>query len=241
MKEQNIFKLYELLSSYYGIQNWWPVSNKSNKIEYKRLKKLTGHQKLEICIGAILAQNTNWKNAELAILRLLENEFIDTKKLSFIDKKDLASLIRSSGYFNQKAERIKNFCNFLMKNYDGDINKFLSLPLQELRDKLLSLKGIGKETADSIILYAANKPIFVVDAYTKRVLERFLRVSFNDYDEYRNYIENHIEKEVFLFKEYHALIVVHCKEFCKKKPLCRDCFLSKSCFYVNSKNNKIIN
>jgi len=176
----------------------------------------------------ILTQNTNWKNVEKAIINLNKNKLININKIIKINKKKLALIIRSSGYHNQKAKKLKNFCQFLLKNYNGRINDFFSDDIDKLRNELLSVKGIGPETADSIILYSTKKPIFVIDAYTKRI---FNRIGYKEetYDEFQGLFMGNLEHDEKLFNEYHALIVEHGKNVCKTKPLCKECFLKPNC------------
>ena len=174
--------IYNTLLKAYGNQNWWPVTLDNETIpEYHKNIKLTEKQKLEICFGAILTQNTNWKNVEKAIIQLNKNNLININKIIRVNNKKLAEIIKSSGYHNQKAIKLKNFCLFLMNNYNRNIEKLFSNSITKLRSELLSVNGIGPETADSIILYAAKKPIFVIDAYTKRIMNR-IGFKENSYD-----------------------------------------------------------
>ena len=149
-------------------------------------------QKLEIIFGAILTQNTSWKNVEKAIINLNKHNLIDVKKTIKIDNKKLAHIIKSSGYHNQKAKKLKNFSGFLLKNYNGNLKELFGNDIGKLRHELLSVNGIGPETADSIILYAAKKPIFVIDAYTKRIMNR---IGFKEesYDELQEMFMDNLE------------------------------------------------
>src|SRR3989338_8198434 len=203
--------IYRNLYSHFGPQNWWPVTSEKDT-----------KQKLEVCFGAILTQNTNWKNVEKAIAQLNKNNLINTKRIIDISNKKLALIIRSSGYHNQKAKKLKNFCYFLLKSYNGKLGLLFKKDIEELRKQLLSVNGIGPETADSIILYAAKKPIFVVDAYTKRI---FSRIGYKEktYDEFQKLFMSSLPNSERLFNEYHALIVQLCKNICKNKPLCHKC------------------
>jgi endonuclease-3 related protein len=214
--------IYKKLLASYGKQGWWPVTNTSKE-----------KKQLEIIIGAILTQNTSWKNVEKAIIKLNKNKLIDIDKILKINNKKLAEIIKSSGYYNQKAERLRIICKFLKEN---PIKQLERLSSKELREKLLNIKGIGKETADSIILYAFNKKSFVVDAYTKRIFNRTGKIKTKDYDEIKNIFEKQIKK-INEQKEYHALIVEHAKNYCKKKPLCKECFL-KDCKRIISPSNQ---
>ena len=230
-----IKKIYDILLKNYGPQKWWPVTSESEITPRYSGGPKTGKQQLEVIFGAILTQNTSWKNVEKAIINLNKNNLIDIKKIIEIENKKLANIIKSSGYHNQKAERLKIFSEFLLKNYNGNLKKLFEKNIDELRKELLEIKGIGPETADSIILYSAQKPIFVIDAYTKRI---FSRIGFKEktYDEFQNAFHKNLAKDVNLFNEYHALIVEHGKNICKKKPLCSECVISEIC----QSNNKLI-
>lgn len=223
--------LYNKLFSHFGCQHWWPVSDSGLMASYKKRKKLSENQKLEIALGAILAQNTSWKNVQKAVLELKKAEMLSLEKIAKASKPRLAKLIRSSGYFNQKADYLKVFCSNILTNYKS-LNSFYKKPLPELRTELLSLKGIGKETADSILLYSAQKPIFMIDLYTQRILERVYGKEF-DYDSAQQFFESNLSKNVELFNEFHALLVRFAQEFCRKKPLCGNCFLKKECIKFN--------
>ena len=183
----DIHEFYNKLLKQYGKQNWWPIYGNNN-------------QKLEICIGAILTQNTSWKNVEKVIKILNERNLINKEKLTKIPTTKLASLIKSSGYYNQKARKIKEFIKFLNSNK------------QVTRENLLKIWGIGKETADSILLYAYNKPYFVIDNYTKKIFSK-LNYCKKDisYDELQELIINNLPKDVNLYKEFHALLVEYGK------------------------------
>lgn len=227
-------QIYNKLHSHFGPQHWWPVTPK-NKFhpEYSG-----GHrsekQQLEVCFGSILAQNTNWKNAEKAVIELNKNNLIDTNKITKINIKKLAKIIKSSGYHNQKAKKLKNFCEFLLKNYNGRLDLLFKNDIAELRTQLLSVNGIGHETADSIILYAAKKPIFVIDAYTKKIVNR-LGYKEETYNELQKLFMQALPNSEKLFNEYHALLVELGKNICKKEPLCGNCPINEHCGYYKSK------
>lgn len=204
--------LYKKLYSHFGPQHWWPAKSK-----------------FEVCVGAILTQNTAWQNVEKAIENLKKERALSIKKIVEMNNKKLAKLIKPSGYYNQKAKKLKFFCKYLLDNYKGDLNKFFNKPISELRAELLSLHGIGNETADSIILYAAEKPVFVVDAYTTRFLGRFYAKAGLGYVEVQQFFESQLPKDALLFNEFHALLVEFGKNYCKKNPECRECFLQSSC------------
>ena len=225
----NLIIFYKNLYSHFGPQNWWPVTIEGDESpKYHKNIKLTEKQRLEICFGAILTQSTSWKNAEKAIIELNKKNLIDAYKVLKIKKQKLAQIIKSSGYNNQKAKKLKNFCQFLSKKYEGRLQKFFQSGIAKLRQELLSVNGIGPETADSIILYAAKKPIFVVDAYTRRI---FSRMGFmeEDYDGLQSLFHENLPESEKLFNEYHALIVKLGKSTCKKVPLCMKCPLKRHC------------
>lgn len=205
--------IYQKLYSLFGSQHWWPADTH-----------------FEVMVGAILTQNTNWQNAEKAITNLKKHKLLQPHKLYKLSHRRLASLIRPAGYYNIKAKRLKNFLKFFIKYYNGNVKKILRQATPSLRQQLLSVNGIGPETADSILLYALKRPIFVVDAYTKRIL---LRHHFTGedagYDKIQNLFMKNLKSGVKLFNEYHALLVKLGKEFClKNKPKCDICPLKKS-------------
>ena len=207
MSSQQLMNIYRRLYDRYGPQGWWP-----------------GDGPFETIIGAILTQNTNWKNVEKAITNLAENDCLSPEKLRNLDVETLAGLIRPAGYFNQKAQRLKGFIDWLFEKHDGSIENLAALPTSTLREQLLSLKGIGPETADSICLYAFDKPLFVVDTYTARIFGRhgFLEPGCG-YQEIQELFHAGLEHDIALFNEYHALIVQLGKEHCKRKPICKGC------------------
>ena len=185
----------------------------------------------------ILTKNISWKNVDKTFNNLIKNNLIDVIKIIDIDTKRLAEIIMPSGYHNQKAKKLKNFCNFLVRNYNGNLNDLFMIGKLKLRNELLSVNGIGPETADSIILYAAKKPIFVIDAYTKRILNR---IGYKDakYEELQNLFMKYLPNNEKLFNEYHALLVELGKNICKKEPLCERCPLNASCSYYEDVYSK---
>lgn len=240
-KMQNkIQDLYHLLMEHYGSQGWWPLLRLSHtKINPTLRGRYTGYHPndyiipdqpqdaLEIMLGAILTQNTSWINAEKALFNLESNSMFSLEKLHKILEGDLAAMIKSSGYYNQKAKKIQNLVTFLMKNPISTLNQ---INIIDLRTKLLSVKGIGLETADSIILYAFKKPIFVIDAYTKRLLGRLGIIKQSEsYDHFQLIFHDSLKHETPIFNEYHALIVQHCAHVCTAKPKCENCFLNGKC------------
>lgn len=204
---KNLLKIFKKLFSFYGPQYWWP-----------------GDSPFEIAVGAILTQNTNWGNVEKAIKNLKDAKVLSAKALYELPVQKLASLIRPAGYFNIKAKRLKSFIEFLVNDYSGSMKMMGKEDTESLRRKLLSINGIGPETADSILLYALDKPVFVVDAYTRRVLSRHGILDYNaPYDEYQRLFHQELDEDVPLFNEFHALFVRVGKDFCRPKPECDGC------------------
>ncbi|MBI2542428.1 endonuclease III domain-containing protein [Candidatus Woesearchaeota archaeon] len=229
-----ILVMYNRLLSHLGPKLWWPVTEKGKfHPEYSGGPK-NKKQKLEVCFGAILTQNTSWKNAEKAITGLSKNDLIDVKKIIKIKNEKLAQIIKSSGYHNQKAKKLKNFCDFLLKNHNGRLDLLFKNDVAEIRRQLLSVSGIGPETADSIILYAAKRPVFVIDAYTKRIMSRIGHKE-RTYEELQELFMQGLPNSEKLFNEHHALLVELGKNTCKKEPLCRECPISKNCNHFNNK------
>lgn len=209
--KKKLLKLYDRLYKSFGPQHWWPARTK-----------------FEIIVGAILTQNTAWPNVEKAITNLARERLLAPASLRDAKKKRLAYLIKPSGYYRIKADRLKIFANFLFERYDGNLKKMFSQDTQSLRQELLKVKGLGKETADSILLYAGKKPIFVVDAYTKRVLSRHNIISDgNNYDSIQRLFMDNLPPDPSLFGEYHALLVKLAKDICKKIPKCDLCPVRK--------------
>jgi endonuclease-3 related protein len=202
-----LLKLYKVLYEAFGPQHWWPARTK-----------------FEIIVGAILTQNTAWPNVEKAIANLNRRKLLSPSSIKNIKKKRLASLIRPAGYYNIKTDRLKSFSNFLFDKYNGSLRKMFSQDTHSLRKELLEVRGIGKETADSILLYAGKKPIFIVDAYTRRILSRHNIVASNsDYDFIQHLFMKNLPCDESLFGEYHALLVKLAKDRCRKKPKCGLC------------------
>ncbi|OGX50416.1 MAG: endonuclease, partial [Omnitrophica WOR_2 bacterium RIFCSPLOWO2_12_FULL_46_30] len=184
-----------------------------------------GETPFEVIVGAILTQNTNWQNVESAINNLKKAKVLNPRKLYSLPLAKLARLIRPSGYYNIKARRLRSFLDFLFKNYGGSLKKMFSRDLDSLRRQILNVKGVGPETADSILLYAGGYPVFVVDAYTKRIFSRKKLISENTgYHQAQGIFMRGIKKDAGLYNEYHALIVRLGKEICKKNnPKCETC------------------
>jgi len=201
-----LMNMYRRMRSVFGHRNWWPADSP-----------------FEVCVGAVLTQNTSWKNVAKAIDNLKSIGALDPFTIYGSSHEDLSLWIRPAGYFNVKAIRLKNFVSHLVERHDGNLNSFLSKEIGRLREELLSVNGIGKETADSIILYAANKPIFVVDAYTRRVLKGHGLSEKDDYDSAQELFHNHLPRDLDLFNDFHAQIVAVGHHYCKKVPRCTEC------------------
>ncbi len=199
--------IYTSLYGHFGPQHWWP-----------------GNTPFEVAIGAILTQNTNWGNVEKAIANINVKKAMNAKALHKMPHKQLASLIRPAGYFNVKAKRLKAFLNFLCNDYRGSMQRMRKVDTSSMRKSLLSVNGVGPETADSILLYALDKPVFVIDTYTKRVMSRHGLVAENvSYHELQEVFHKNLPLDVQLFNEYHALFVMAGKNYCKPRPKCTGC------------------
>ena len=204
---QRLMEMFAALSNHFGPQHWWPAQTE-----------------LEVIVGAVLTQNTNWKNVEKALVNLKEKDLLSIHHLHALPVSELAQLIRPAGYYNIKAKRLKNLIDFIAERYHSDLTGLLDEETESLRQGLLSVNGIGPETADSILLYAAHRPVFVVDAYTHRILSRHAMTDEqSDYDQLQALFVDHLPDDPSLFNEFHALIVMTGKEYCRRKPLCRLC------------------
>ena len=202
-----LHEIYERLSKHYGPTHWWP-----------------GDSDFEIAVGAILTQNAAWTNVEKAIDNLKRDTLLSPKKILDCSDGKLEESLRPSGYFRVKAKRLRCFCRHLMTNYGGSMKRMSRRPLEELRPELLGVNGIGPETADDILLYACRKPVFVVDAYTRRILSRHGIVEeIIKYEELRALFEKNLPPDLDMFKEYHGLIVYAGKDFCRRNPKCEEC------------------
>ena len=207
LNSDQLLNIYNDLLDHIGPRNWWPADSP-----------------FEVIIGAILTQNTAWKNVEKAIKNLKKNNLLSPKFLFRVPIDSLAELIRPSGYFNQKAKKIKYFLDYFINTYSGSIDLIKQQKTEILREELLAINGIGPETADAILLYALQKPIFVVDSYTRRIFSR--HNWFHEdivYQEMQDYFMNRLEKNVVLYNEFHALIDYIGHYFCKKNPDCSLC------------------
>ena len=203
---------YDALFAAHGPQQWWP-----------------GPTRFEIIVGAILTQNTSWTNVERAIRNLREARLLSPKAIRRLRSTRLAQLLRPSGYFRQKTKTLKSFVNFLYATYHGSLSRMFAASTAVLRDQLLALRGVGPETADSILLYAGKHPVFVVDAYTRRILQRHGHAHPElAYDEIRRMFESALPADHQLFNEFHALIVNVGKNYCRpNNPRCSECSLSR--------------
>jgi endonuclease III related protein len=209
---QILRQIYHTLYQAFGPQHWWP-----------------GDTPFEVAVGAILTQNTNWGNVEKAIKNLKQKKVLSAKALHEMPASDLAVLIRPAGYFNIKAKRLKSFIGYLSDNFHGSMQKMKKDDMHSLREKLLTINGIGPETADSILLYALKKPSFVIDAYTKRVLSRHQILAHDrSYEEFQGLFHASLQQDVQFFNEYHALFVMVGKTYCKRTaPFCDTCPLGE--------------
>jgi len=211
-------ELYKKLRDIFGYLNWWP-----------------GETKVEIVVGAILTQNTAWKNVEKAIKNLRERKMLSLERLASTRLNELEDAIRPSGFYRQKAKRLSNLFKYIKKNY-STLERFFDKDKNELRSELLNLNGIGNETADSIILYAAEKPTFVIDTYTRRIMNRVYGIEEEiEYNKLKEYFESRLRQDLELYKDFHAQFVELGKRFCKKKPLCDECPIRDYCLYASKK------
>ncbi len=209
--------VYRKLLAHYGPQHWWP-----------------GETPFEVMVGAVLTQNTAWVNVERAIANLKANDALDPEAILAAPHGQLAAWLRPAGYFNVKATRLQTYCGWYLAQ--GGYRALDALPDPVLRKTVLGVKGVGPETADDILLYAFGRPVFVIDAYTRRLLARLgLASGEEDYEALRGYFEQGlggaVPHNVPVFNEYHALIVAHAKAFCRKKPVCTGCPLREPCVH----------
>jgi len=237
MINKKIRDIYHILLQQYGSQGWWPLIDLRDEITNDIHLKKGYHpgdysfpqnrsQQFEICVGAILTQNTSWTQVEKALDNLKRKGLLDFKILDKIGREELISEIKPSGYFNQKAKKIKIFTDFFIK-LNGRLPK---------RQELLKIWGIGKETADSMLLYAFKLPFFVIDAYTKRIFSRIFNRVMDNYDEMQSSFQHVFKNELesnksIIFNEFHSLIVEHGKNVCKNSPNCYNCILKDLCDY----------
>ncbi|MGO9614081.1 MAG: endonuclease III domain-containing protein [Dissulfurispiraceae bacterium] len=202
-----LLTVYHKLYSRYGPQHWWP-----------------GETPLEIALGAILTQNTSWANVEKAIENMKEEQVLSVTVLHHMPEELLAVFLKPAGYFNVKARRLKAFIDFLVSHFEGDIENMKKEDVNSLRKELLNVHGIGQETADSILLYALDKAVFVIDTYTKRVVSRHRVMPYDSsYEMWQALFHKTLGADAQLYNEYHALLVRAGKECCRPKPRCDAC------------------
>ncbi len=214
-----LLDIYQKLSAHFGKQNWWPAETQ-----------------FEVIVGAILTQNTAWRNVEKVIKDLKSSELLTPDGIFRVEDSELTDIIRSAGYYNSKTKKLKAFVRFLYDGYSGSLDLFFDRPKEEIRRELLSLWGIGPETADSILLYAGNKRSFVVDAYTRRIFNRLGVVDENiNYDELKKIFEDQIPANLDIYKEFHAVIVMLGKDYCKVRPVCKDCPVREECLWIKKR------
>ena len=216
---QELLDVYHKLMARYGPQQWWPAQ-----------------EPFEVMVGAILTQSAAWGNVEKAIGNLKAAKALSPEALRRLPPSELAALIHPCGYYNAKALKLKSLAQWLGEYYNDNLNRLFADDTVNLRQQLLSIHGIGQETADSIILYAAGKPIFVIDAYTRRIINRIgLTPDSDSYSAYQTLFMDNLPADVRLFNEYHALLVHLAKDVCHSRPLCQQCCLNDICrYYVNS-------
>jgi endonuclease-3 related protein len=206
-RREELLNIYELLNGYFGDLHWWPADSP-----------------FEVMVGAILTQNTAWTNVEKAISALKKQELLSPDALLRIDETILAEIIRPSGYYHIKAKRLKSLVQFFISEYAGNIDTMCNEDLTVLREKLLNVRGVGPETADSIILYACRKPVFISDAYTQRILQRHHIIPEDtDGSQIRTLFMSHLPNNTSLFNQFHALLVNTGKIFCRTTPKCDGC------------------
>jgi endonuclease III related protein len=214
--KNSLKRIYLLLFNQFGHRKWWP-----------------GETRDEIIIGAILTQSVSWGNVNKAIENLRQNELLSLKAIYEAQLSRIAPLIKPTRFYNQKALKLKNFCDYLFSKYDGNLDSMFTQDLYILRKELLNLKGLGEETVDSILLYAGEKNIFVVDAYTQRILKRLgMKTEGWKYQTYQRFFMENLEPELDLYKDYHAQIVYLGHFLCKtRKPNCFECPIKDFCIY----------
>ena len=210
---QTLLEIYRRLFEHYGPQHWWP-----------------GDSPFEVMVSAILTQSAAWQNVEKAITNLKNAGVMSPSSLRNIPALELAKLIYPTGYYNAKALKLKALVNWLGASYGDNLRQVFNMDTETLREQLLAVHGIGPETADSILLYAANKPVFVIDTYTRRIINRLgLAPANNSYDAFQTLFIGSLPRNKQLFNEYHALLVRLGKEACRKQPLCDRCCLTDIC------------
>lgn len=233
----DLASIYRKLRARYGERNWWPIvrNGKCEYLEEFRKRNRSVKEIFEIMIGAILTQNTSWDNVVKTIVGMKKLKLFSLNGLRNAPAGKLAVVVRPSGYYNQKAKKIKHLVRFIDSELKGDILRMRKMGREEAREKLLGIWGVGPETADSILLYGYGFPVFVVDAYTRRIFSRLGLIDDEDYENVRRTFESGLKNDTDLFREYHAVIVEHGKNVCKTKPLCGECVLARDCAFSNNK------
>ena len=235
MADSNFYlTVFQRLNKHYGSQNWWPivVGEQSLYLPEYRTKERNEDEIFEIAVGAILTQNTAWINVEKALVNLKKIGPLNLNTLQKLDDDIIKKAIRPAGYYNQKLKKIRAFQTFIENQALRSLSDLKNSKILDARKGLLSIWGVGMETADSILLYALGKAVFVVDTYTRRLFSRLGKIPERaDYDDIRLTLEKHLPQDIDLFREYHALIVRHAKEHCRKKALCQDCPLADICAF----------
>ena len=212
---ETLIDVYHRLMAGYGPQHWWPAETP-----------------FEVMVGAILTQSAAWRNVERAIASLRAAQALSPQALRRLETRELARLIHSSGYYNAKAKKLKSLAQWLGDFYNDNLSRLFSSDTESLRRQLLAIYGIGPETADSVLLYAAGKPVFVVDAYTRRIISRLgLAPDEASYSAHQRLFRANLPADAQLFNEYHALLVCLAKDVCRKRPLCQRCCLNDICIY----------
>jgi endonuclease-3 related protein len=212
--------VYRRLAAAHGPQHWWP-----------------GDSRFEIMVGAVLTQNTAWSNVEKAIANLKRAQALTPEAIAAAPHRRLAAWLKPSGYFNVKARRLRALCEWLL--HQGGARRLARFPTARLRAELLAVHGVGPETADDILLYAFARPVFVIDAYTRRLFQRLGVIAGDeDYETLRRVFESKLDTDVPLFNEYHALIVAHAKDYCRPRPRCERCNLGTICPSRNTEKRR---
>ncbi len=216
-----VMEIFELLLDRFGPQHWWPADSP-----------------FEVIVGAILMPRVSWANVEKAIANLKTAQMLDPESIASSPLKELRRLVKPAGLHKSKPRRLRGFCRHLMRASGGNVDAFLARDHSVLRPELLSLEGIGPETADSILLYAANMEVFVVDAYTIRIGTRVGLFGYDDYDMVQDFFHDRVKGGVKVFQEYHALLVTLAKDFCRPRPKCAECPLNRICAHFCAENRR---
>jgi len=211
----DLLKIYERLYEYFGPQSWWPAEND-----------------FEVAIGAILTQRTTWRNVEKTLEALKQHGVLHPDNILDLSDHSLSSLLRQCGFYKQKTRYLRNFCETLMRDFHGEIASLRKMNFEQAKNWLLSIKGIGPETADSILLYACEFPTFVIDTYTQRIISRLEPATKSSYSALNARFERELPANLEIYRQYHALLVELGKRNCKSQPLCDDCPISVMCSHI---------